>query len=100
MCSLTTGRLIPSLQTASPKDMSKMRIPQSTAMLNKRAMHTPSEKGLLEIDFSDLELRIAATLKPCKSPYCECDEGKCSHSGFYDARSQAAQELMEKPKTL
>lgn len=25
-------------------------------------------------------------LKPCKSPYCECDIGKCTHPGFYDAR--------------
>ena len=28
-------------------------------------------------------------LKPCRSPYCECDRGKCSHPGFYDARGQA-----------
>lgn len=27
-------------------------------------------------------------LKPCKSPYCECDFGKCSHPGFYDARGE------------
>jgi hypothetical protein len=27
-------------------------------------------------------------LKPCKSPYCECDVGKCSHPGFYDARGE------------
>jgi hypothetical protein len=25
-------------------------------------------------------------LKPCKSPYCECDVGKCTHPGFYDCR--------------
>lgn len=24
--------------------------------------------------------------KPCRSPYCECELGKCSHPGFYDAR--------------
>lgn len=91
MPSATTGRSTPSLQTASPKDTYKMRIPQSTAK---------SQASLLNLDFSNLELRVLATLKPCKSPYCECDEGKCSHPGFYDARSQAAQELMEKPKTL
>lgn len=26
-------------------------------------------------------------LKPCKSPYCECEKGKCEHPGSYDARS-------------
>lgn len=25
-------------------------------------------------------------LKPCRSPYCECDVGACTHPGFYDAR--------------
>jgi hypothetical protein len=24
--------------------------------------------------------------KPCRSPYCECEIGACSHPGFYDAR--------------
>ena len=24
--------------------------------------------------------------QPCRSPYCECELGKCSHPGFYDAR--------------
>ena len=24
--------------------------------------------------------------KPCRSPYCECTKGKCTHPGFYDAR--------------
>jgi len=28
-------------------------------------------------------------LKPCHSPYCECEVGKCSHSGFYDDRANA-----------
>lgn len=28
-------------------------------------------------------------LKPCRSPYCECDHGKCSHPGCYDARGEA-----------
>ena len=27
-------------------------------------------------------------LKPCRSPYCECDVGKCSHPGCYDARHE------------
>jgi hypothetical protein len=27
-------------------------------------------------------------LQPCKSPYCECDVGKCTHPGFYDARGK------------
>lgn len=26
--------------------------------------------------------------KPCRSPYCECDAGKCTHPGFYDARGE------------
>lgn len=25
-------------------------------------------------------------LKPCRSPYCECEQGKCTHPGFFDAR--------------
>ena len=32
-----------------------------------------------------MELRNA-DLKPCRSPYCECDVGGCTHPGFYDAR--------------
>lgn len=27
-----------------------------------------------------------ATLTPCRSPYCECPVGRCSHPGCYDAR--------------
>jgi hypothetical protein len=23
---------------------------------------------------------------PCRSPYCECEAGKCTHPGFHDAR--------------
>jgi len=26
------------------------------------------------------------TLKPCRSPYCECEVGKCTHPGFYECR--------------
>lgn len=29
--------------------------------------------------------------KPCRSPYCECDVGKCTHPGFYDARHEQPQ---------
>lgn len=25
-------------------------------------------------------------LRPCHSPYCECDFDKCTHPGCYDAR--------------
>ncbi len=25
-------------------------------------------------------------MQPCRSPYCECDVGHCTHPGFYDAR--------------
>jgi hypothetical protein len=28
-------------------------------------------------------------LKPCRSPYCECTPGTCSHPGCYDARGEA-----------
>lgn len=24
--------------------------------------------------------------RPCNSPYCECEPGKCSHPGCYDDR--------------
>jgi hypothetical protein len=37
----------------------------------------------------------AYTLKPCRSPYCECEVGKCTHPGFYDARGE---ELTTIPK--
>jgi hypothetical protein len=26
--------------------------------------------------------------EPCRSAYCECDSGKCTHPGFYDARDK------------
>lgn len=29
-----------------------------------------------------------AQLRPCRSPYCECDFGKCTHPGCYDARHE------------
>jgi len=28
------------------------------------------------------------TLKPCRSPYCECTPGTCGHPGCYDARGE------------
>ena len=31
--------------------------------------------------------------KPCKSPYCECDPGKCTAPGFYDARGDVMEEV-------
>jgi hypothetical protein len=31
-------------------------------------------------------------LKPCRSPYCECDIGKCTRPGFYDARGTSVQQ--------
>ena len=33
-------------------------------------------------------LLAAAALHPCRSPYCECELGKCTHPGFYDARHE------------
>jgi len=30
--------------------------------------------------------------KPCRSPYCECDKGKCTHPGFYDARGEGLEQ--------
>lgn len=26
--------------------------------------------------------------KPCHSPYCECEAGRCTYPGFYDARGE------------
>jgi hypothetical protein len=26
--------------------------------------------------------------KPCHSPYCECQPGRCTHPGFHDARAE------------
>jgi hypothetical protein len=31
---------------------------------------------------------VHVALKPCRSPYCECVVGACSHPGFYDARGE------------
>jgi len=33
---------------------------------------------------------IAKDLKPCRSPYCECAAGQCTHPGCYDARGESA----------
>lgn len=27
-------------------------------------------------------------MKPCRSPYCECEAGACTHPGCYDARHE------------
>lgn len=34
----------------------------------------------------ELLRKVLAVLKPCQSPYCECEHGKCGRQGFYDAR--------------
>lgn len=34
--------------------------------------------------------RRPAPTKPCRSPYCECDAGRCCQLGWYDARHEAA----------
>lgn len=26
--------------------------------------------------------------RPCRSPYCECEPGKCTHPSCYDARAE------------
>jgi hypothetical protein len=39
---------------------------------------------------------MSQELKRCCSPYCECDPGKCSNPGFYDARHEAAEALRNK----
>lgn len=31
---------------------------------------------------------MADAQKPCRSPYCECAEGQCTHPGCYDARGE------------
>lgn len=32
---------------------------------------------------------VPVGLKPCRSPYCECTAGQCTHPGCYDARDEA-----------
>lgn len=39
-----------------------------------------------------IEQAERSPLKPCRSPYCECDRGKCTHPGFYDARHEQAEQ--------
>ena len=29
---------------------------------------------------------MSEELSPCRSPYCECNEGACTHPGYFDAR--------------
>lgn len=40
----------------------------------------------------DVQRLVAETqgplLKPCRSPYCECTVGHCTHPGCYDARGE------------
>jgi len=40
--------------------------------------------------------------KPCRSPYCECVPGTCSHPGCYDARSEPFEHLapVEEPVAI
>lgn len=37
-------------------------------------------------------------LKPCRSPYCECEPGKCTHPGFRDARHEAVESADEEDR--
>lgn len=39
-----------------------------------------------------------SVLRPCRSPYCECDPGKCTHPGCYDARGVTEPDEVEKSK--
>jgi hypothetical protein len=36
-------------------------------------------------------------LKPCRSPYCECTPGTCSHPGCRDARGEPFEHPANKP---
>lgn len=35
--------------------------------------------------------KAQSILHPCRSPYCECEPGKCTHPGFRDARHETAE---------
>lgn len=51
------------------------------------------ELSLVDADFAEMEARVFAAqlqLQPCRSPYCECEPGKCTSPGFYDARDSWA----------
>lgn len=37
---------------------------------------------------SAIRQHFEIALKPCCSPYCECEPGHCSHPGFYDDRGR------------
>lgn len=68
------------------------RIPPSPRMLptNMQTREPPWESPV-DMDLSQAELRVISHmqgLRPCRSPYCECPEGQCSHPGCYDARSE------------
>lgn len=44
-------------------------------------------------------------MKPCRSPYCECEPHKCTHPGFYDSRhisftNACAEALISTPMTI
>lgn len=34
----------------------------------------------------EVEVPDELCLRPCHSPYCECEVGKCTHPGYFDAR--------------
>jgi hypothetical protein len=44
----------------------------------------PDESGEYKLPTEAAEL---LGLCPCRSPYCECEQNKCSHPGCYDARA-------------
>lgn len=49
---------------------------------------------------TSLKPAVAGDLKPCRSPYCECDQGKCTHPGFYDARGEELPTLQQRAADL
>lgn len=67
----------------------------TVTLLKAREVHD----NQMEFDYAKLEERVGALLqrsedgvdrgkKPCRSPYCECGQGKCVRTDFYDARGE------------
>lgn len=48
--------------------------------------HDPYRKPRHPTDYEAIKTKQLAKGRPCRSPYCECTPGQCTHPGCYDAR--------------
>lgn len=63
------------------------------AALNWRYAKPDSMKACVGLS-SAVDKWVGDDLRPCRSPYCECPAGECSHPGCYDARDMPDEKTM------